>query len=130
MEFNCGVEVYDKDEKLVASYKKIKDAADAYGVTSSSVSARIKAGKYYKGLLFKRGALTCDGKEVVREQASIPEDFRHQLLDYKEEKRICYTPCPYNREIKIGSVLCQGCSSFKGMDRENHKLACNRRTNM
>ena len=125
MNTNCGINVYDKDGKLIKSYKRMKDAADAYGVTPSTIGYRINTGKPYKGVTFRRGAIPCT-EDAIRKQSTIPEDFEN-LLDYEEEHRICYTPCPYKTGIKIGSVLCQSCFSFKGMDRENHKLACNRR---
>lgn len=124
---NNGVLVYDKDGKLIGSYKRTKDAADAYGVKPSTIGYRINTGKPYDGVTFKRGKFTCVGKESVERQSTIPEDFEYPLLDYEEEHRICYTPCPHKNWVKIGSVLCQSCSSFKGMDRENHKLACNKR---
>lgn len=53
-----------------------------------------------------------------------------KLIPYEVKSvRICITPCPFVEHPKplVGSASCQACTSFRGLDKVNHQVACARR---
>lgn len=124
-----SIEVYNEQGELVETFTKTKDAAKAYGVTPPTLIFRMKKGKYYNGFLFKCGGLIFDDEPYTRKGVDIPKGFEeeHTLLNYESYGRVCLTPCQFKEspKPKIGSVLCQCCHAFCGINREKQQVACN-----
>lgn len=125
--------IYDADGNEVAKYVSIKACAKALDITPATLTYRISKGDLFDGCLFEY--------QNAEDKVTIPKSFRQKpkvkeldydrfrILDYEtKNNRICITPCPFREGVNhvfIGSAKCQQCTSFRGLDREKHKIACN-----
>ena len=54
---------------------------------------------------------------------------KYNIIPYEVRNKVeCITPCPYMLSPKtlVGSIRCQKCVSFRGIDRKTHEVACKR----
>lgn len=116
------VEVYDTSGAIVNQFDKAVEAAIHYNISESTLSYRIKRGGYYGGLKFVSSKLY-----DAHPKKEPGKKIEKHSLEYEANGRICLTPCPYKKDMKIGSVLCQECHSFHGIDRNEHTVKCSRK---
>jgi hypothetical protein len=128
--------VSDAEGNIVRRFASIKDAAVAYNVSTSAITYWVINDQPKNGYIFeyeqpKKGDKPTKKVKKVKEIEESPkvelDRVNNNILAYETiGTRVCITPCPYriNPKPTIGSVLCQGCSRFDGMDRETHEVAC------
>ena len=127
------VALFDMDGNEVARYGSIKECAQFFGIHHATLTYHIVKGNRKNGLLCK----------YIEEDVKPPESLikskpkpskeldadKYRIIEYGVRfKRVCITPCPFKEgmeKILVGSYKCQKCPSFRGIDRENHKVACN-----
>lgn len=102
-----------------------------YGMTHSSLKRRINGeakcemrkfeftGRVNNGEPYNKGK----GEKGKAEKPFNP--LRFPEISYETiGTRVCITPCPYNKGVKIASVRCQCCYNYQGHSRERHLVAC------
>lgn len=110
-------------------FPSVKDAAEFYKMSSSSIRNRI-TGFVKDGLrTFEYGAI--GNSRLVSRMNKHGKEMAYDNIPYETlGTRLCITPCPSNGELKVGSARCQGCSRFQGIDREKHIVFCEKRKNV
>jgi hypothetical protein len=137
--------VSDAEGNIIRRFASVKDAAAAYNVSTSTITYWIKSDVLRNGQAFdydpeqeSRKAFDEPKKVKKKKEVAVVEKPKVELdrennIIYKYETigtRVCITPCPHriNPKPTIGSVQCQCCSRFEGMDRDTHEVACRKVT--
>lgn len=105
-----------------------------YGLTHSSLKRRLRGEAKCETRKFELTGRVNNG-EPHNKGTGRPEEGKTEKpfnpLGFPEipyetiGTRVCITPCPYNKSVKIASVRCQCCYSYHGHSRERHLVACN-----
>lgn len=129
--------VKNSNGDIIEEYNSATEAANHYGINSSTMSYRAKTGFQKDGKTF-----TYDSNQLPpsRRKRSMPkhEQFQDDDVELNRNKyaivpyevkdgRICITPCPFHNYPKplVGSGKCINCSSFRGRNKKTHEVACN-----
>lgn len=124
----------DEDGNEIARYESRNDCAKALGVTPATLNYRLTNGRSYNGIICKylveNNVIKPKPKvkPPVRKDKPIDYTKGYRIITYEiKSKYLCLTPCPFKKimGIKVGSVGCEQCTSFRGRDRENLIIACN-----
>ena len=132
--------VKDMNGETVRVFDSLKDAAEVYGVSSSTISYWANNGCIKDGYSFEYDPGEEEAKlfggnpkkpkkpkaEVAVEDVELDMENNHILSYETIGTRVCVTPCPYriNPKPTIGSVQCQCCGRFQGINRKAHEVAC------
>lgn len=104
-------------------YETIKEAAVAIGISPNALGSRIRRnandGRIYQ-FIPKSSTMEAGGVTYERGRQRVP----YETLG----SRVCITPCKHKEWVKIGSVLCQACGSFGGINRSEHVVLCSFKT--
>lgn len=125
----------DADGMVIERHCSTKECARAIGISPATLTYRIRQGGIFKGYQFEyenKNDVAPLYPSLLRKTPRKPKELdsvRYKILTYEtKSKRICITRCPFkdgNLNIFIGSVRCEQCPSFRGRDKENHRVACN-----
>lgn len=106
-------------------YGSIKEAAIELGMSPSALGARLRRsvddGRIYVFV----------NKNEDEDEQKYDDTLTNGRRKVKYETlgtRICTTPCRHKDWVKIGSVLCQACNSFGGINRTEHFVVCSFKT--
>ena len=111
------------------AFNSVKEAASYYRMSSTAIRNRLTGIVKEEQRKFEYGNIGCS---VLKHRMSEDElKDRYENIQYETlGTRLCITPCRLNGDIKVGSALCQGCIRFRGMDRVNHIVLCEKRKNV
>lgn len=129
-----AIKVCLKDGTPINVYGSAKEAAQAYGVTPNTIIYWVYRNIVKDGYIFMfdnpghaEPNPHIGGSQIKNRPDVDLSNTEYSTIRYETKfKRICITPCPYFDERKVGSVLCQGCNSFKGINRTNQMVACSK----
>lgn len=135
----------DAEGNIVKRYASPTEAAEDYHITTGAAYYRIKShtckngvrlvyqdtwdGQPLSTVKMKR-SLSKHSDEIFERKDDVLDESRYELRSYEcRQKFINVTPCgrkfkPDGSPIFIGSVACQSCVSFHGIDRSRKMIAC------
>ena len=115
----------------VKIFPSVKETALYYGITSTAIVSRITGEMKNDPRKFEyTGRILIDGhvkRSRKDEDDHTPDRKEREEIHYETiGTRLCVTVCKYktNAGVKVGSVLCQGCGRFKGINRDKHIVIC------
>lgn len=115
----------------VRIFPSVKETALYYSMSSTAISDRINGNTKNDPRKFEYTGRILTDCRVKRsrkdEEDHTPERKEREEIHYETiGTRLCVTVCKYktNAGVKVGSVLCQGCGRFKGINREKHIVIC------
>lgn len=105
-------------------YESLRVAAKSLGISVSTIKNRLN-GYGDDGRIYKYVDKPQPKYLKKKNGCSIPiETFK---MNYETlGTRVCITICPHIRDVKIASVLCQACSSYRGINRDEKYVLCTR----
>ena len=118
----------DGTKKLFPS---LKSAGEFYGTTATAIRHRILGLVKNEPRKFEYTGKTCVNPQKKERSKKDEED--NTPCDNKNRKeipyetlgsRVCITLCQHRKGVKVGSVRCQGCLRFHGIDRNKHIVIC------
>lgn len=133
--------VRNVDGSVHKRYASVKETAKDYNTGHFNVLYWIKSKMVKDGRTFEFENPS-DYKEGgycykrTRYQSTTTKDSelnpKYTILSYETKcPKVHITPCPFHESPKpmIGSAKCQMCGSFRGINRVNKQVACNRAYN-
>lgn len=104
----------------ITRYESARAAAKGLGINMNTLYNRL-SGKVDDG----RTYIHVTDTEIKGNELKILGENTKSKVPYETlGTRVCITPCPHKRNVKIGSVLCQSCPSFRGISRSEHVVLC------
>lgn len=135
----------DDEGEVVKRYSSPMEAAKAFFITIGAVYYRIRTHTRKCGvrLVYQdkwdgmplttvqtKRSLSKHSKEIFERKDDVLDEVRYELRSFEyRQKFINCTPCgrkfkPDGSPVYIGSVACQQCVSFHGIDRKRQVVAC------
>ena len=100
-------------------YNSIKQAAIDLGMSPSALGARLR-----RNVDDGRVYMFIHEKETDKQDYT-DKNRRTEKMEYKTlGTRVCITMCPHKKTIKIGSIACQSCCHFGGINRGEKFVRC------
>lgn len=111
-------------------FNSVSQAGEYYGITSTAITNRI-LGKVksdprkfeYTGK--KSVAEKRKNRQIKDKDDDTPLKSSRKQVPYETlGTRVCITLCQHRKDVKVGSMLCQGCLRFHGINRDKHIVIC------
>ena len=111
-------------------FPSVSKAGEYYGTTATAITNRILGKVKSDPRKFEYTGKTYVGGQIKKrdkkdEEDDTPCNLKREEIPYETiGTRVCITLCKHRKNVKIGSIKCQECAKFHGINRDKHIVIC------